>query len=671
MRRTFIFIAALCVLLLFVLGRTLTLQAQDETPDDGSVEDIVITAVDETGFPTITATIRLLDSAGFPIDNISQTAIEVTEAGRPVTLINFSANDDGPVWGHLVVDAGAQLTRDRWAIMQDSISLFSEEAMKEGDRIAVTAIEGSRRDSIRPFTTSQEDIQTALDPGSYEPSFCRNPASSDCLTDSLTDLNKILDGFDDAQNQPSFIIFFTAGLETTIGGMSDLTDKANRLGIPIYTVLVQGQGEVEMARELGINSGGDSLTYTNDTDLSEFYQDILAKARPQYQLVYRSPNIKEGEPVELQVTEPDSGVTAQGSFIIDSIEPPFVTIEPIEALQLSPETTGQIIFAKAIFRDTHDRDLTEATLLLNGTEIQKIEATDETPINPTQIEFLLTGAGIPWEKMKNGEGELVVEVVDELNISSRSDKIPVTIMTQIDPGPTEEPETIPPTTLESTAVPDDSGESSAAPGFTNTNMLILFGMVLLIAGVVIVIAVKKKQEPGQSIRQTFVEQFDRITKIISRAGEAKAYLIVLEGDTSVGKHLEIYDTTTIGRAKQDSDLIFQQYDETSPISRRHCTIIDEEDHFAIRDEDSANGTYLNGVRLEPMVPRELYDGDEIELARVERGGVKFEFQLASPATRTPDTKIDDSNLTMLDLRAESFSQPRFTRTSSIIKMFDN
>ncbi|HUM71160.1 MAG TPA: FHA domain-containing protein, partial [Chloroflexota bacterium] len=111
----------------------------------------------------------------------------------------------------------------------------------------------------------------------------------------------------------------------------------------------------------------------------------------------------------------------------------------------------------------------------------------------------------------------------------------------------------------------------------------------------------------------------------------RAYLTVLEGDVSVGKKLEIYGTTTIGRAKQDAELLFQQHDDTSPISRRHCTIIDEEDHFMIRDEDSANGTFLNGVRLESMAPRELQDGDEIELARVERGGVKLQFDSAAPS----------------------------------------
>jgi pSer/pThr/pTyr-binding forkhead associated (FHA) protein len=103
---------------------------------------------------------------------------------------------------------------------------------------------------------------------------------------------------------------------------------------------------------------------------------------------------------------------------------------------------------------------------------------------------------------------------------------------------------------------------------------------------------------------------------------------VIAGDVSVGKTLEIYGDTPIGRSRQNAELLFQYDNENSPLSRLHCTILDEEDHFKIRDEDSANGTYLNGVRLKPLVPEDLEDGDEIELARVERGGVHLQFLVA-------------------------------------------
>ena len=59
----------------------------------------------------------------------------------------------------------------------------------------------------------------------------------------------------------------------------------------------------------------------------------------------------------------------------------------------------------------------------------------------------------------------------------------------------------------------------------------------------------------------------------------------------------------------------------------------------LRDEDSANGTYLNGTRLKAMEPAEIRDGDEIELSRVERGGVRLLFQVAQEMENTEVVRI--------------------------------
>jgi pSer/pThr/pTyr-binding forkhead associated (FHA) protein len=48
----------------------------------------------------------------------------------------------------------------------------------------------------------------------------------------------------------------------------------------------------------------------------------------------------------------------------------------------------------------------------------------------------------------------------------------------------------------------------------------------------------------------------------------------------------------------------------------------------IRDEDSTNGTFVNGEKLTPLEPLTLYDGDTIDIAPLERGGIRVMFQLA-------------------------------------------
>lgn len=118
----------------------------------------------------------------------------------------------------------------------------------------------------------------------------------------------------------------------------------------------------------------------------------------------------------------------------------------------------------------------------------------------------------------------------------------------------------------------------------------------------------------------------------------RAYLVVMEGDTNIGRTLELYGDTPLGNSRQFAELLFQQNSDDSAVSRLHCTVLDLENHFKIKDEDSANGTYLNGTRLEPLNEARLEDGDMIELGQVERGGVRLMFQVAGRGqTEIPDS----------------------------------
>ncbi len=68
--------------------------------------------------------------------------------------------------------------------------------------------------------------------------------------------------------------------------------------------------------------------------------------------------------------------------------------------------------------------------------------------------------------------------------------------------------------------------------------------------------------------------------------------------------------------------IFPQVDLTPDggleggVSRRHARIFFQDSRFYIEDLGSTNGTYLNGVRLDPYSPRPLGDGDELRLGQI-------------------------------------------------------
>jgi len=98
---------------------------------------------------------------------------------------------------------------------------------------------------------------------------------------------------------------------------------------------------------------------------------------------------------------------------------------------------------------------------------------------------------------------------------------------------------------------------------------------------------------------------------------------------------------SIGRAP-NSDILLSKDKLTS---RRHATILYENGQYLIRDERSANGTFVNSQQLEQMVTRGLNDGDQIGI-----GEYELLFKGSHPASSSPDIEsmptimVNQSNL---------------------------
>ncbi len=105
--------------------------------------------------------------------------------------------------------------------------------------------------------------------------------------------------------------------------------------------------------------------------------------------------------------------------------------------------------------------------------------------------------------------------------------------------------------------------------------------------------------------------------------------LILRTDT--GEVLQEYpldkSETSIGRAPT-SDILLSKDKLTS---RRHATVSYEKGIYSIRDERSANGTFVNGQQLEEMTPRTLQDGDHIGIG---------EHELVFQAYEPPSSGVD-------------------------------
>lgn len=82
-----------------------------------------------------------------------------------------------------------------------------------------------------------------------------------------------------------------------------------------------------------------------------------------------------------------------------------------------------------------------------------------------------------------------------------------------------------------------------------------------------------------------------------------------------------------------ASLVAAAFAECENVSRRHATVIvDDEGHASIRDENSTNGTFVNGDRVLPGVAVRLADGDVVRLAADVSAEVMLPRQQPDPAT---------------------------------------
>lgn len=92
-----------------------------------------------------------------------------------------------------------------------------------------------------------------------------------------------------------------------------------------------------------------------------------------------------------------------------------------------------------------------------------------------------------------------------------------------------------------------------------------------------------------------------------------ARLEVLEGyDT--GKSYTLTDEVVLGRGTSTDICI-----PDNEVSRQHVRLVRQDTCFVIEDLNSANGTALQGIRLEPGTPHYLQNGDEICLGSIRLG----------------------------------------------------
>jgi pSer/pThr/pTyr-binding forkhead associated (FHA) protein len=90
--------------------------------------------------------------------------------------------------------------------------------------------------------------------------------------------------------------------------------------------------------------------------------------------------------------------------------------------------------------------------------------------------------------------------------------------------------------------------------------------------------------------------------------KGSALLVILRGGRSAGRFLIDADQATAGRHPR-TDIFLDDV----TVSRHHARFTRVDDQFSVSDENSLNGTYVNGALIEG--PTALRRGDEVQIGK--------------------------------------------------------
>lgn len=104
-------------------------------------------------------------------------------------------------------------------------------------------------------------------------------------------------------------------------------------------------------------------------------------------------------------------------------------------------------------------------------------------------------------------------------------------------------------------------------------------------------------------RTVYMEEIKKLNEIVHR-------LYTSDGRIVIQLDKETY---TIGKKKNEVDLVLEDF----AVSRIHARILKEQEEIYLEDLNSTNGTYKNGVRMQPYEKTKLEVGDQIKIGKTE------------------------------------------------------
>jgi HAD superfamily hydrolase (TIGR01509 family) len=601
----------------FLIGLLLLTCAGLAAAQDEDVQ-LRLLDVDSSAFPTMRVTFLTSNETSAPVEDLSQLAL--TENGSLISDVSISTNPQGvdltfvldANLGFSEIDDDSNLTRA--AKVRDSIKRFAEFHMDPDglDSVSIVVPDDSGLDGrfLLQNATRPQAVIDAIN--GYDPGPLRPTPLNAMLTQALdemaqraqTDRYRALLLFSDSRRLDEQLSFPL------------LTARANDINTPLYVAILGAEAdaqEIDNARRLYEPTRASYLHMPGAADADSLYAMWQEQGNPP-QLIYRSRQRQSGSN---QITIALGSAADSASFEM-TLAAPQLALDPAEIqvrrVGLAPDTPLSDLqpavwpfVLEVTWPDNLPRRLVEVHAFAGD---QQVPIEVELPDMPvTSLPFSLN-----IDEQDEGQFDLVIEVVDELGYTARSEPVPVQVSVQRPSAPTAVP----------TAAPTEAPPSSAfsLPALPVEYLAIGAALLGLLLFVLLWRGRARRRRAqllltpleGEAILAAQDEAHDQKTILLPRlepvSGGAAAGAILLEGEN-----------VTIGRTADAAQIVLPD----RSLSPLHARIRHQGEQYWLLDEGSAEGTFLNYQRL-GLAPNELADGDVIQF-----GTLAYAFRLRTEA----------------------------------------
>lgn len=559
-------------------------------------DDVRITAVDTSAFPTVAVRVLTTATAGAPIADLSRLVLR--ENGVPIPDTNLARTPVG-VDVVLVLDANAD-----FLLFDDNSGLSRRDKVAASlNRYATQFMDPAGRDRVSILVPDAAGGAAFLIADANRPDDVAAAITAFNPTPQATPLQAMMaaaiDHLADDDERFRAVVLYSDGAR--LANQLDypaLVEAAQTAGIPLYVAILGAEASPEeTANAEGLTAPTNGLTVPMpEPEAADPVYDILRAQGQQAELSYQSAlresgahevsvsvgNVRDTAEFELALAAPEVALQLPQTTVRragSAIDTPLALLQPA-VLPL----TAQIVWP-----DGHARRLTDVAFRVDG--IAQRLATEPA----------LDGGGqlpLSWDisEREAGTYRLEVEIADELGFRAVSAPLAVTIEIARPSPPTP--------TAAATRPPSPVAGQNARWTVALPAALLLAG---LMGGSIVIMRRRARRAAPPAAPPP---------RIIPATGPPDDRHVAVLERPATGGSVEMIELAaadvTLGRSVEAVEIVL---DDPS-VSRLHARIRrNQAGEYWLFDEGSESGTYLNYERL-GLAPRPLQHNDVIQLGRV-------------------------------------------------------